>query len=230
MASKVKVADKGCELQGSSESCCRTETPLARVHLYVLANMNTVLAAREALPGSAAEEEITVFEIESYWFSPLESACCEGLCLLACFLQTLLGYFPALERQEAVLDDGFGGITANALCMPQSAAGGLTPGIPSLQYHQVALKYIFHWGSRITSVCPAAQRRLRITGINYTQHDSDRLLLASQHLVVILHLTVGDFSALCNPTKSNTNSTQLFCMIFTVKLSIRFVFLGIWTI
>lgn len=56
-------------------------------------------------------------------------------------------------------------------------------------------------------MCPAAQMRLRITGMNYPQHDSDRILPASKHLVVILHLTVGDFSALCSPTKSNTNST-----------------------
>lgn len=39
----------------------------------------------------------------------------------------------------------------NALCVPHGAAGGLTPGIPSLRCHQVALKYIFLWGNRIRS-------------------------------------------------------------------------------
>lgn len=58
---------------------------------------------------------------------------------------------PALDRRKAVLHDEFGGVTEPRLCMLQSAAGGLIPGIPSLHYHQVALKYIFHWGSRIIS-------------------------------------------------------------------------------
>lgn len=56
---------------------------------------------------------------------------------------------------------------------------------------------------------------LRIPGINYPQHDSDRTLLASKHLVVILHLTVGDFIALCCPTKSNTNSTLSYFAWFS---------------
>jgi len=79
-------------------------------------------------------------------------------------------------------------------------------------------------------VCPAAQMCLRIAVLDYPQHDSDKILLGFKHLVVILHLTVDDFSALYHPTKSNTNSSQLFRMIFTVKVSICFIFLGILTI
>lgn len=66
--------------------------------------------------------------------------------------QLLLWLSPALDRHESSARWWvWRNNRAKALCMLQSAAGGLTPRIPLLRYHQVALKYVFHRSSRIIS-------------------------------------------------------------------------------
>lgn len=139
------------KLKGNAESLYRAETPLVWVHFCELASRDTVPAD---LFGSAAEQEITVFEMEPC--SPLPNLSTSRVCLQpASSTSTSTSTFMAFPCSWRARSSAGWWVwrsnRAKALCMFQSAAGGLTPGIPSLHYHQVVLKYIFHRGSRIIS-------------------------------------------------------------------------------
>lgn len=119
---------KDVKLKGSAESLYRAETPLVWVHYHFV-----WVSCRAG--GHCVWSPIC---------SPFLNLLTARACLQPASPAAAFMAFPAPDRHETMLSDGFGGITEPRLCRLQSAAGGLTPGIPSLRYHQAALKYIFH--------------------------------------------------------------------------------------
>lgn len=206
---------KDVKLKGNAESLCRAETPLVWVHYC---EQEHSASSSEALFGPAAGQGVTVFEM-----GPVCSPSLNVLTARACLQPAPSTSTPAATSGALPCSWQARGSAqwwvwrnsrAKALCMLQIAAGY------HLGSHHCTIAR-FPWSPFSTEavglfpVCPAAQMCLRITGINYPQHDSDRMLPASEHLVVVLHLTVGDFIALCCPTKSNTNSTLSYFAWFS---------------
>lgn len=146
---------KDVKPKGYAESLYRAETPLAWVHYSELAGRDTVPAALRLCLGQQQSQRSLCLK-QSPVCSPLLSLLTARASLQpASSTSTSPATFMAFPRSWQARSSARWWVWRNnrakALCMLQSAAGGLTPEIPLLRYHQVALKYVFHRSSRIIS-------------------------------------------------------------------------------